>query len=112
MRKKFIISVLTVFFVFSSLGLVFAEGNSRKGKYAYRNIYKSCNEKGLIDSAKPPVNPDSKTKAQWKRVFDSKDFAELGCADEWTKLTEEELIDIHAYLESGAADSETPAKCK
>jgi hypothetical protein len=112
MSKKIIISVLAVCFVFSSLGIAFAEGNSRKGKYAYRNLYKSCHEKGLTDSAKPSINPDAKTKAQWKRVFDSKDFTELGCTDEWTKLTDEELLDIHAYLESGAADSETPAKCK
>ena len=112
MSKKIIISVLTVFFVFSSLSMAFAEGNSRKGKYTYRNIYKSCQEKGLTDSAKPLINPDAKTKAQWKRVFDGKDFADFGCPDEWAKLTEEELLDIFAYLDSGAADSDTPAKCK
>ena len=112
MNKKAIISVLTVCFIFSAAGISFAEGNQRKGKYLYRNVFKTCHELGLVDSPKPSINPDAKTKAQWKRVFDNKDFAEFGCADQWGKLTEEELLDIYTYLSESAADSETPAKCQ
>ena len=112
MYKKILISILTVCFVFTSVGVVFAEGNKRKGKYTYRKVYKACHERGAIDSAKPIVNPDAKTRAQWKRLFDKKDFEDLGCAEEWSKLTQADLDDIYAYLYSGAADSPTPAKCK
>jgi hypothetical protein len=88
------------------------QGNKVKGKYLYRGIYKSAHEKDPSVSAKPPLNPDSKTMAQWKKVFDTKDFAQFGSKDAWDKLSDKDLKDICAYLVSGAADSPTPAKCK
>ena len=88
------------------------EGDKRKGKYTYRNIYKACHEKDPAAPGSPPVNPDSKTQAQWEKVFEAKDFNQFGCPDEWAKLSEDELKNICAYLVSGAADSPTPAKCK
>ena len=112
MSKKIIISILAFCFVFTSMGVVFAEGNKRKGKYTYRAIYADCYKRGAIEDKKPPVNPDAKTMAQWERIFDKKDFEDLKCSEEWNNLSEEDLQDIQAYLVSGAADSPTPAKCK
>lgn len=88
------------------------QGDKRKGKYAYRNLYKACHAADPAASETPPLNPDTKTQAQWEKVFETKDFAAFGCADAWAKLSDEELKNICAYLVSGAADSPTPAKCK
>jgi hypothetical protein len=114
MGKKVIISLLTVVFIICSLGAALAgeEGNARKGKYAYRNVYMACHLRGAVDSPKPALSPDSKTQAQWKRIFDEKKFEEFGCKEEWSKLSEQDLLDIHAYLFEHAADSPSPAKCK
>ena len=87
-------------------------GFSRKGKYLYRKVYKTCMERGEVDSPKPTVNPDAKTQDEWTRVFADQDFADFGCQSEWTGLSENDLNDIYAYLHSGASDSPTPAKCK
>lgn len=87
-------------------------GDKRKGKYAYRNVYKKCNKLDPSVSKKPPINPDSKTMAQWQRVFDKKDFGQFGCKQVWDTLDQDDLNNIRAYLKSGAIDSPTPAKCK
>jgi cytochrome c553 len=102
--------------VIALVGLAFTvhaeEGDKRKGKYAYRNLYKTCHEADPNAPESPPINPDSKTQAQWEKVFETKDFAQFECVDSWAKLSDEELKNICAYLVSGAADSPTPAKCK
>lgn len=112
--KKMMISVLTLFltFGFISAALALDKGNNRKGKYTYRKIYKACHERGAVDSKKPVLSPDTKTQAQWTRVFENKDFDQFGCQEEWTALSTEDLADIYAYLHDHAADSPTPAKCK
>jgi hypothetical protein len=114
MLRKFTCTLAALIFVFVSTGTVFAmdKGNKRKGKYTYRKVYKACMARGEVDSPKPPVNPDSKTQAQWTRVFDKKKFKDFGCSEEWNSLSEKELMDIYAYLHGYAADSPTPAKCK
>jgi hypothetical protein len=114
MNKKWWIGILSVIFVLACIGSALSEdkGDPRKGKYAYRNIYKLCHERGGTDSAKPAVGPDGKTQAQWKKVFDAKDFEEFGCKAEWDKLSTQELLDIYTYLHDHAADSPAPAKCK
>ncbi len=116
MSKKLITAVLAIFmmvcFMGTGLALAEPEGNKRKGKYTYRKVYKACMERGEVEVAKPVVNPDSKTQAQWQRVFENKEFEEFKCAEEWAAMSEEDLQDIYAYLHSGAADSPTPAKCK
>lgn len=114
MLKKSIITLTTILFLIASVSISFAleKGNERKGKYTYRKIYKACMERGEVDSAKPPVSPDEKTQAQWTRLFDKKDFEDLGCTEEWAKLDEKDLMDIYAYLHDHAADSPSPAKCK
>lgn len=88
------------------------EGNARKGKYTYRKVYKSCNERGEVESSKPTLSPDSKIQSQWERFFEEKKYLEIECKEEWEKLSEEDLNNIKAYLKGHAADSPTPAKCK
>jgi hypothetical protein len=114
MNKKFWIGLASIAFLLTFMGSALAEGggDARKGKYAYRNLYKVCNERGGIESAKPPIGPDSKTQAQWTKVFETKDFEQFGCKEEWDKLSEQELADIFSYLHDHAADSPAPAKCK
>lgn len=114
MIKKTMIGVLALFLTFSFIGVATAieKGNNRKGKYTYRKVYKACFERGAVESQKPSLSPDTKTQAQWTRVFEKQDFEQFGCQEEWTALSEEELADIFAYLHDHAADSPTPAKCK
>lgn len=114
MVKKSAISVLALFLSLCFFGAVMAaeKGNERKGKYTYRNVYKACFERGAVESQKPTLNPDTKTQAQWTRVFESKEFEQFGCQQEWGALSAEDLADIYAYLHEHAADSPSPAKCK
>ncbi|RJQ65964.1 MAG: cytochrome c family protein [Desulfobacteraceae bacterium] len=112
--KKTIAGILAALFTCITLApaLALDKGNDRKGKYTYRNVYKSCLQRGAVDSSRPKLNPDVKTRAQWTRLFEKEDFGELGCPEEWGKLSREELSDIYSYLWEHAADSPTPAKCK
>lgn len=115
MNKKIIICMLAVLFVMTSTAVCFAEapsGNKRKGKYTYRKVYQACSERGEVGSKKPPISPSDKTMAQWERLFDNKDFSEFKCSQEWNALTEQEVMDIYAYLHGYAADSPSPATCK
>lgn len=116
MNKKMIILAVAVMFALSGTSFLYAQegpdGNKRKGKYTYKNVYKACAERGEVDSKIPPVSPSDKTMAQWERVFEKKDFEIFKCSDEWSKLSEEDVKDIYAYLYNFAADSPTPAKCK
>jgi hypothetical protein len=91
-------------FTLTSIAEAGEPGNKRKGKYTYRKVYKACNERGEVDVPKPKLNPDAKTQAQWTEVFEGQ--------EEWSRLSEKELLDIYAYLHAHAADSPTPAKCK
>jgi hypothetical protein len=114
MIKRMLFLTIGMILTFSFTAVTFAgeEGNERKGKYAYRKVYKACNKRGEIDSPKPPLSPDSMTQAQWKRLFDKKKFNKLGCDEEWSELSEQDLLNIYAYLHAHAADSPSPAKCK
>lgn len=112
MKKTRIITMMIVALVCFAFTVHAEEGDKRKGKYAYRNVFKTCHAQNASVPDKPTVNPDAKTQAQWKKVFETKDFAQFGCKDVWAKLSDEDLKNISAYLISGAADSPTPAKCK
>ena len=114
MRTKFGITILAIFLsiCFAGSGLAMELGNKRKGKYTYRKVYKACQQRGEVESAKPPVNPDAHTQAEWKQLFESKQFDEFGCSEEWAQLPDKDLLDIFTYLYSHASDSPTPAKCK
>ena len=65
-----------------------------------------------METKTPPISPSDKTMDQWTQVFDSKNFGQFGCAEEWGKLGETELLDIYSYLHAHGSDSPTPAKCK
>ena len=112
--KKWLMLALALTISISFVGAAFAidKGNKRKGKYIYRKVYKACHARGEVESAKPPINPDAKTQAEWTALFDAKTFDEFGCADEWGNLSDDELSNIYAYLHDHAADSPTPLKCK
>ena len=114
MTKRIIVAILTAMITVTFVGAAVAgePGNKRKGKYTYRKVYKACFERGAVDSKTPPISPADKTMAHWEKVFEAKDFAQFGCADEWAALGEEELLDIYSYLHAHGSDSPTPAKCK
>ena len=116
MTKRILISMMATFFLATFTVTALAEeglgGNKRKGKYTYRKVYKACMERGEVSSPKPIINPADKTMEQWKRIYETKDFSEFKCSDEWNSLSEEAVLDIFSYLHSGAADSPTPATCK
>ena len=114
MIKKLILAVMAVVFVFGTVGASFAldKGNKRKGKYIYRKVYNACFERGAIDSKTPPLSPADKTQAEWNAVFESKDFGQFKCQEEWEKLSEKDVSDIYTYMHDHAFDSPSPAKCK
>ena len=114
MIKKISLAMLALVFVFSTVGasLALEKGNKRKGKYTYRKVYKACMERGEVDSAKPPISPDTKTQAEWNQTFDSQNFDQFGCQTEWAALSDTDLSDIYTYLHDHGSDSPTPAKCK
>jgi len=113
MKKAFTVALAILMTVcFAGTGLAMEKGNQRKGKYTYRKVYKACNERGEVESATPSLSPVDKTQAEWDATFDNKQFVEFKCQEEWSKLSEEDLSDIYAYLWEHAKDSPTPAKCK
>lgn len=113
MIKRTITILVLILLAVTVIGAAADEpGNKRKGKYTYRKVYKACFERGAVESKTPPVSPADKTMAQWEQLFESKDFAQFGCADEWSKLSETDLMDIYSYLHAHGSDSPTPAKCK
>ena len=114
MIKKILLVLTVCVFVFSTVGLSLAieKGNKRKGKYTYRKVYKACFERGEVDSKTPPISPADKTMEEWTALFESGDFKQFGCQEEWGKLSEKAVSDIYTYMHDHAADSPTPAKCK
>jgi len=113
MRKLIFWLLATVFTVTSVAGVyAMEEGNKRKGKYLYRKVYKSCYERGAVDSKTPPISPADKTMAEWVATFENRDFAQFGCEEEWKQLSDKDIIDIFTYLHAYGSDSPTPAKCK
>ena len=114
MFRKLIFAVVGVIFVFSSVGTLSAMdlGNKRKGKYTYRKVYKACYDRGEVDSKTPFLSPSDKTQAEWEALYDSKDYSQFKCADDWTGLSDTEVKDIFSYLYAHGSDSPTPAKCK
>ena len=114
MMRRIILSLIAAMFVLTSVGsaLAMEQGNKRKGKYTYRKVYKACHERGAVETAKPPLNPDAHTQAEWEALFDNRDFGKFGCQDEWGQLSDAQVTDIFTYLHAHASDSPTPLKCK
>mgnify|MGYP003571937782 FL=1 len=114
MYRRFFLIMLSAVFLLTAVGTVSAmeEGNKRKGKYTYRKVYKACFERGAVDSQTPPLSPNTKTMAEWEALYNSKDYADFGCEDEWGQLSDTEVLDIFTYLYAHGSDSPTPASCK
>ena len=114
MIRKMIFSAMTAIFVltFAGSALAMEQGNKRKGKYTYRKVYKACHARGAVDTAKPPLNPDAHTQAEWEQMFDSRDYSVFGCDAEWGQLSDAAVTDIFTYLHAHASDSPTPLKCE
>jgi hypothetical protein len=116
MLKKIIILFTLALFTLGSVSAVFADdgpdGNKRKGKYTYRKLIKACHERGEVESATPTVSPADKKMAEWKTIFESKNFTAFGCQPEWDAASDADILDIYSYFYSSAADSPTPATCK
>ncbi|MDD9304151.1 MAG: cytochrome c family protein [Desulfobacter sp.] len=116
MLKKILIAAVLVCFTLGSVAVVFADegpnGNKRKGKYTYRKLVKACFERGAVDSDSPTVSPADKKQAEWKAIFEGKDFSAFGCDQEWANASDKDILDIYSYFYSFAADSPTPATCK
>ncbi|MBA3010917.1 MAG: cytochrome c family protein [Proteobacteria bacterium] len=116
MLKKILITGILVMFTLGSLAAAMAsegpDGNKRKGKYTYRKVVKACFDRGAVDSETPKVSPADKKQAEWKAIFEGKEFSEFGCDQEWTALNDEDTLDIYSYFYNSAADSPTPATCK
>ncbi len=109
MNKKMVILMTLICFLLVMVGTSLAEqkaGNEKKGKYLYRKNCRACHIDG---GTAPTLSPNSKTQDQWERAFEK--YERLQCADEWKKLTAEELQDILSYLYNHAFDSPTPATC-
>jgi len=113
MFKKVILVLLTLIISagFTDYSLAAEAGNKRKGKYTYRKVYESCLKRGEVSTAKPKLNPDAHTQAEWTKIFKENKYSEFGCGEEWSKLSDEQLRDIFSYLHDHASDSPTPAKC-
>jgi len=119
MLKKSIITCIIMMFTLVSISVAFAssaesgpDGNKRKGKYSYRKVCKSCFKAGDVDSATPKVSPADHSMAEWKEIFENKNFKEFGCEAHWANLSDKAIHDIYSYFYHYASDSPTPAKCQ
>jgi hypothetical protein len=106
MKARILALITACLLIVSAIGLAFAaEGNARKGKFLFRKNCRSCHGASASD-----LSPDSKTKAEWKKIFATP--ATIPCHDKWpAEMTEQDVLDIHTYLYDFAKDSPTPAKC-
>ncbi len=89
MIKNVLLTLMAFVFLFGTVSACLAldKGNKRKGKYTYRKVYNSCYERGAVDSKTPPLSPADKTQAEWTALFESKDFEQFKCPEEWEKLS-------------------------
>ena len=108
---------LTTLVLFGALVTAFAVAgprvNPKKGKVFYRNNCRVCHD-GNTDAAE--LSPNTKTMEQWGREFEDGEEIKKACVARvkekvGTELTEQDLLDIQAYLVHHAADSDQPASC-
>jgi mono/diheme cytochrome c family protein len=111
---------ITALFGIAAIGLLAAtavsadsKANTRKGKAYFKKNCRVCHDGKTADA--PPLEPAELIIEQWERAFTKEDgVAEcVPRVKEKTgvELTEQDLIDIEAYLVQGAADSERPMTC-
>lgn len=92
--------------------LAASKANPKRGKVFYKKNCRVCHD-GSTEAGE--LSPISKTMAQWEKAFKAGGVVEghLGQvkATVGTELTEQDLLDIQAYLMYHAADSDHPATC-
>jgi hypothetical protein len=109
-KRILIVTLCLVISVVIANGIFASEkGNGRKGKYLFRKNCRTCHSE--TGSAKE-LSPISKTQADWQAVFENDAFKNLSCGGEWKKRSEQDLLDIYAYMYDHAFDSPSPLKCK
>lgn len=109
MFNRLICLFLAAGFVLALIGTAsaFEQGNERKGKYLFRKNCRACHQEG---KSATPLNPTSKTQAQWERAFQR--WQRLECAEKWKSLSDAERNDMLTYLYNHAFDSPSPATCE
>ena len=107
--KRLCSVVLIVTFFIGAIGIAVAseKGNARKGKYLFRKNCRTCH---MNEGTAQELSPNSKTQAEWNKVFESYD--QLECKAAWENLSEKDRYDMYTQLWGHAFDSPTPAKCK
>ena len=108
-----LVALLVVGLLVTAVAFAAPRVNPKKGKVFYRNNCRVCHD-GSTDA--PDLSPNSKTMEQWGREFAEGEAVKTGCVARvkekvGTELTEQDLLDIQAYLVHHAADSDQPASC-
>lgn len=109
MNRKVILIFFTILISFGLLGLGMAaeKGNSRKGRFLFRNNCRVCHDGKKAQD----LGPLQRKIKEWEAVFAKDKYKEYKCKSEWAKLSAQDLIDILAYLCEGASDSTVPRGC-
>lgn len=110
MKRKqiFIFFTLILSLCLFSLGIAAEKkANSRKGKLLFRRNCRVCHDGGKAQE----LGPYQKKIKEWNSIFAKDKYNEYKCKAEWEKLSEQDLLDILAYLRAGAADSKVPRGC-
>ena len=81
--------------------------NSRKGKLLFRKNCRICHNGDKATE----LGPYRKKIKEWESIFAKDKYQQYQCKNEWEKLSEQDLRDILAYLQAGAADSKVPRGC-
>jgi cytochrome c553 len=110
MNRKWILIILTLILSSGLLGLGIAgadKANIRKGKLLFRTKCHVCHDSEKAQE----LGPYRKKIKEWDSIFAKDKYKEYACKDQWEKLSEQDLLDILAYLRAGAADSKVPRGC-
>jgi len=112
-RWNKLMSLLLLGLLVSAVAIAAPKVNPKKGKVFYRANCRVCHD-GTTEAA--DLSPNSKTMEQWGREFEDGAVVKKSCVARvkekvGTELTEQDLLDIQAYLVQHAADSDQPASC-
>lgn len=108
-----LLSLIVMGLLITAVAIAAPKVNPKKGKVFYRNNCRVCHD-GNTDAAE--LSPNTKTMEQWSRKFEDGEVVKKSCVARakdkvGTELTEQDLLDIQAYLVQHAADSDQPASC-
>jgi len=112
-RWNKLMSLLVAGLLVTAVAFAAPRVNPKKGKVFYRANCRVCHD-GTTGTAE--LSPNSKTMEQWGREFEDGEVVKKSCVARvkekvGTELTEQDLLDIQAYLVHHAADSDQPASC-